>query len=181
MPITVCCTSCNAKLNAPDKAAGKHAKCPKCGAKLAVPSSGNIAAAPLPPWMEPAQPPAAEPPSPPDAPRDRRKATFCVECDLELKPGEKFCVECGAPAGGYAGAGRQRNTKGIQLTERTSKYWKLQILISSLMVMLGMFLFCSGITDANPDKPMRTIGGWLLGPGLIWLIVAKAGAWWDHG
>jgi phage FluMu protein Com len=38
MPITVVCRSCSARLNAPDTAAGKRVKCPKCAAVLTVPA-----------------------------------------------------------------------------------------------------------------------------------------------
>ena len=37
MPIQVNCASCNASLRAPDKAAGKGLKCPKCSAPILVP------------------------------------------------------------------------------------------------------------------------------------------------
>jgi hypothetical protein len=37
MPISVVCGSCQAKLNAPDAAAGKSVKCPKCKAAITVP------------------------------------------------------------------------------------------------------------------------------------------------
>jgi hypothetical protein len=38
VPISVACTSCSAKLNAPDQAAGKRVKCPKCQSVIAVPA-----------------------------------------------------------------------------------------------------------------------------------------------
>ncbi|HEY1188714.1 MAG TPA: hypothetical protein VGE74_13755 [Gemmata sp.] len=38
MPIKVSCGSCSASLSAPDSAAGKKVKCPKCQAVLAVPA-----------------------------------------------------------------------------------------------------------------------------------------------
>lgn len=37
MPIAVVCSECNTSLSAPDAAAGKNAKCPKCKAALVVP------------------------------------------------------------------------------------------------------------------------------------------------
>lgn len=37
MPIAIICGSCEAKLNAPDAAAGKRVKCPKCGVLLEIP------------------------------------------------------------------------------------------------------------------------------------------------
>ncbi len=39
MPLQVVCPSCNAKLRAPDTAAGKKTKCPKCQAVIAVPAN----------------------------------------------------------------------------------------------------------------------------------------------
>lgn len=39
MPITVACPDCNAKLNAPESAAGKRVKCPKCAKILTVPDN----------------------------------------------------------------------------------------------------------------------------------------------
>jgi Domain of unknown function (DUF4190) len=38
MPIEVACGKCGAKLRAPDNAAGRTAKCPKCGSPITVPS-----------------------------------------------------------------------------------------------------------------------------------------------
>lgn len=38
MPIQVLCTGCSVKLAVPDSAAGKHVRCPKCRAVLAVPA-----------------------------------------------------------------------------------------------------------------------------------------------
>ncbi len=41
MPISVVCSSCSAKLNAPDTAAGKKIKCPKCQAVCSVPAPAS--------------------------------------------------------------------------------------------------------------------------------------------
>ena len=40
MPIAVVCPSCAAKMRAPDSAAGRKTKCPKCGTALVVPRPG---------------------------------------------------------------------------------------------------------------------------------------------
>ncbi len=75
MPIPVLCDNCQTRLNAPDAAAGKKVKCPKCQAVMAVPA----AAAPEPPPV-PSRPPApaasgtpfdfgAAPPQPSGEPR----------------------------------------------------------------------------------------------------------------
>jgi TM2 domain-containing membrane protein YozV len=57
MPIVVTCPSCGSKLKAPDTAAGKKLKCPKCQAPIAVP--GAAADAP-----QPAAPPVTANDSP---------------------------------------------------------------------------------------------------------------------
>lgn len=45
MPIHVICTGCQAKLKAPDTAAGKKTKCPKCQTIVSVPAGGAVNAA----------------------------------------------------------------------------------------------------------------------------------------
>ena len=53
MPILVTCPTCSTKLNAPDTAAGKKVKCPKCQAICSVPAPAlPAAAAPPPPALE---------------------------------------------------------------------------------------------------------------------------------
>ena len=49
MPISVVCPSCNGKLQAPDKLAGKKAKCPQCGELVQV-------TAPPPDWVKTVEP-----------------------------------------------------------------------------------------------------------------------------
>lgn len=51
MSISLTCPSCDRKLNAPDQAAGRMVKCPKCGQQLTVPSSvEEIKLAPVSPF-----------------------------------------------------------------------------------------------------------------------------------
>jgi DNA-directed RNA polymerase subunit RPC12/RpoP len=59
MPISVVCEHCKAKLNAPDAAAGKPVKCPKCGERLVVPAAApapefEVVDEPTPPKKAPA-------------------------------------------------------------------------------------------------------------------------------
>ena len=62
MPIPVVCPGCSAKLNAPDAAAGKKLKCPKCAGVIAVPSADAdfevVEDEPAPPPKKPAPAPA---------------------------------------------------------------------------------------------------------------------------
>ena len=55
MPISVACPVCAARIKAPDLAAGRRVKCPKCGEPLAVPS----ATGPTPDWVPDSPPEAA--------------------------------------------------------------------------------------------------------------------------
>lgn len=70
MPIPVRCPNCNAKLNAPDAAAGRRVKCPKCETKVPVPAvsegsgSAPAIASPTPAAPPPLPPPQAESASP---------------------------------------------------------------------------------------------------------------------
>src|SRR5438105_3392974 len=59
MPILVKCGGCQAKMNAPDAAAGRKVKCPKCGGIVAVPGAApsKVAAAPAPKPQKKAPPP----------------------------------------------------------------------------------------------------------------------------
>ena len=41
MPIQVTCRSCNSMFHAPDNAAGKRAKCPKCGGAIEIPAPAD--------------------------------------------------------------------------------------------------------------------------------------------
>jgi hypothetical protein len=63
MPISVQCPACQAKLSAPDTAAGKRVKCPKCQGAIAIPGvSIPVAAAPLAAKPAPAGVPVASAP-----------------------------------------------------------------------------------------------------------------------
>ena len=65
MPISVQCPGCKAKLNAPDSAAGKRVKCPKCQTPVAVSGQAAGVKAPAPVAAAPTPPKAAAlPPMP---------------------------------------------------------------------------------------------------------------------
>ena len=59
MPIEMSCTGCGQTLRVADEHAGKMARCPKCGAVVAVPAAGAAASAvpplqPIPDFLQPA-------------------------------------------------------------------------------------------------------------------------------
>lgn len=108
MPIAVACSTCGRSFKAPDSAAGRRAKCPKCGAVLPIPgpeSSAPTPPQPTAPAPEPpppaalarvARPPAghAVAPSSRDDPDedDYKKCPFCGE---DIRARAKKCKHCG--------------------------------------------------------------------------------------
>ncbi|HEX4608808.1 MAG TPA: hypothetical protein VH092_11445 [Urbifossiella sp.] len=71
MPIPVVCDTCQTRLNAPDAAAGRKVKCPKCQAVIPVPAAAGPPA--------PAAPPTAPPPAGGGAGFDFGAATASAE------------------------------------------------------------------------------------------------------
>ena len=68
MPIEFRCTQCDKLLRTPDDTAGKQAKCPECGAVLAIPSPAAAPPAGVGPGVPPPPPPSAPAPGSPFAP-----------------------------------------------------------------------------------------------------------------
>ena len=71
----------------------------------------------------------------------------------------------------------------VQLIEKTSKYWKAQMVWSVLLMFAGMG-GCA-LSSAMPDAETARAVAWIcmaafLG-GLVWYVIARVGAWWDHG
>ncbi len=91
MPIPVVCPSCFACMKAPDKAAGRQVKCPKCGSRLNVLGQGESDS-----LAEPETTPATHPPPevtvPFDCPLCKRTTQNPPEAILK---GEPRCRSCG--------------------------------------------------------------------------------------
>lgn len=83
MPISVSCPSCNTNLKAPDSAAGKTVKCPRCSTPFQVQAAYDPAAyqAPAPQY---ATPPPREVPDDDDRPRRRRRAPAPQATGLQM-------------------------------------------------------------------------------------------------
>jgi hypothetical protein len=63
MPIPVNCPNCGTGLKAPDSAAGRTVRCPKCSTQFGIPAAGaqplgSVSAAPLPAYQPAPQPPS---------------------------------------------------------------------------------------------------------------------------
>lgn len=101
MPISITCPSCGKKLSAPESAAGKRAKCPKCATIVMVPNPQEpivdepVAENPLDPDFDDLGLPAANPyasPPPVDEP-ERRPCPACGEMIVASAAKCRFCGE----------------------------------------------------------------------------------------
>lgn len=94
--------------------------------------------------------------------------TRCPECSRDVSTSASSCPHCGHPMAG-----------DVQTTESTGKNWKLQILVSSLLIAFGIFsVFCMG-AGQNGEHNLLAVAS--LGIGLAWFLFARVGAWWNHG
>src|SRR5579862_7458626 len=82
MSISVACPTCGSRLKAPDNAAGKTVKCPKCAAPITVPVESM-------PTAEMASDP---PPQPAPQQANTRACPFCGEAVMAEA---KKCKHCG--------------------------------------------------------------------------------------
>src|SRR5438552_9952822 len=108
MPVPVTCPSCAASLRAPDNAAGRKLKCPKCGGIIPVASAGEevVDLAKLNVRAETPGPAPAAAASRPrhveeddDAPRrSRRRREYEDDDDYDDEPG--YSRRAAAPGGG---------------------------------------------------------------------------------
>ena len=90
MAISITCLSCFGKLKAPDQAAGKSLKCPKCGVAIDVPASSPTVAKAAPPLITFACPSCAHTVQGPNALVGKR--TTCRSC------GNKFILSVPDPS-----------------------------------------------------------------------------------
>lgn len=103
MSISVVCPACSAKLNAPDAAAGKRVKCPKCQGPVTVPEEYFIDPEPAEPT-----PAAGAADEPEDRPRRKSRTQDDEDVDRPRKKKKKKPAKSGIPvlylvAAGIAG------------------------------------------------------------------------------
>lgn len=88
----------------------------------------------------------------------------CPDCGRQLSPRAVACPQCGAPV-------------AATVIEATGKKWKRAQLLGALVMVLGM---CVAIIDPM-DKVKLDAGIQIAVIGLVALLAARTGAWWNHG
>lgn len=91
----------------------------------------------------------------------------CPECGKEISDQAESCPHCGNPLRPV-------------VIESTSKKWKTATVIAWIVFLTGTYLFLRGLGSGGWENPM-TGSGFSLGLiGLIALMIAKFGSWWNH-
>lgn len=62
--------------------------------------------------------------------------------------------------------------------EFTSKAYKLQLLLSTLLIVGALFLIIPGYIDNRPD--LLYFGEIVFSIGVVWKIAVRVLVWWNH-
>jgi hypothetical protein len=111
MPLHVTCEACGSRLKAPDEAAGRKVKCPKCGGSMLVPGSA------VPPAPSPTRAPEREAVT--ERPTARKKSE--AEVPPPTEPDEHEDEE--APAGERRPRRKKKRRRHKKRPEETSPAW----------------------------------------------------------
>ena len=102
----------------------------------------------------------------------------CPECNTEVSNKAEVCPKCAYPIAEHFNPSQKGNAQTI---EQTGKRFKLQILLSILVMIVGIIMSVSQVNKSEPSQG-AIIGGFLICIiGAIWLIVVKFCTWWYHG
>jgi hypothetical protein len=110
----------------------------------------------------------------------------CPECEKRISDRAGTCPSCGYPIAG--GGTTQANAGKVQTIEKTSKVYKLQMILSLFLLMIGCLatsftLFAGGYAmgDIADAPPIVMLGIVVMAIGLIWFIIVQFSSWWHHG
>jgi hypothetical protein len=85
----------------------------------------------------------------------------CSECKQEVSDKAESCPKCGAP---------------ITTAQETSNRYKLQTLISVLLILFGVVWIIAIVI--NPESEPYGVPGFVILIGLGWYIVNRIRVWW---
>ena len=103
-----------------------------------------------------------------------------MECGIEVSDKAEKCPKCAYPINTQIKEGK------IQTIELTSKKYKIQLVLSVLLLSLGLFisLAAAGLAAAGGGGTLPALLAFIGIPsmvvGLIWYIITKIRIWWHH-
>ena len=100
----------------------------------------------------------------------------CEECQSDVSSAATVCPKCGNPIT----MAKSIKSTGVPINtiQETSKKFKMQSLLSSTLMVLGLAVGCATIDDVDPDTSNGGIVGFIIG--FVWYIVNKVRIWWHH-
>lgn len=100
----------------------------------------------------------------------------CPECENEVSDQALSCPSCGHPLQSI-----DQITQQSPITiEQTTKKWKVVKLISVIFIIIGLFLFFTGLQDGGFENFKTGLGFTVAFLSLIGFLVGKFGAWWTN-
>ena len=100
----------------------------------------------------------------------------CSDCGAEVSDRAGHCIKCGAPMA------EERRSAGVGLTtiQETSKKLKAHSMLSFFALVIGLILMTVG-SQPPANANVTGFGALLFSAGVLWYIVTKFRAWWNHG
>jgi hypothetical protein len=103
----------------------------------------------------------------------------CPECAREISDQAATCPGCGLSIASQASARSNSTPKRPVTIEETGKKYKKQMLLSAAMMCAGVVWAVGSANTPGPGGSAVPV--LLIFFGLVWFIVARIAAWWNHG
>ncbi len=104
--------------------------------------------------------------------------TTCPECNKQVSDNADTCPNCAYPLTG--GGSTQAHGGKIQTVEQRSKRYKLQQLLSCLLIIGSIMAVMFGFSGDDPSPGISAFGTLGIVVGLIWFIIVRFLMWWHH-
>lgn len=100
----------------------------------------------------------------------------CPECGHDVSDQAFSCPSCGHPLKSI----NQVTQQSPVTIEQTAKKWKWIKLISSIFIIIGLFIFFNGATTEGFQNIKTGLGLSITFLAFIVFLVGKFGAWWTN-
>lgn len=115
----------------------------------------------------------------------------CPDCGNEVSENAPACPHCGNPRSSTI-----RSSSRPVLIEQTSKVWKLIMLVSVILAIIGIVIFVTHLPQPTPifdtsrslvikqanqaNAGYARLGSTIFAFGVLGFIAGKLGSWWNH-